>query len=78
MGALLRAYGVTERDRVTVAGRRVDDGRRCDLLVVQEGDGSWSVHAPPLGAGVRLRCDVAVSLAEWILARVPGDEGGTS
>lgn len=60
----------TERARMTAPGRRSDDGRRCDLLVVQEADCSWSFHAPPLGSpGVRVTGDIAAGLAQWILAR---------
>ncbi len=73
LGAVLKAHRETDRDRVTAPGRRTDDGRRCDLLVVQATDGSWSFHAPPLGSpGVRMTGDIAASLpsGSW---RVPSE-----
>ncbi|MGH3886228.1 MAG: hypothetical protein ACRDSZ_06610 [Pseudonocardiaceae bacterium] len=57
-----------ERSRLTVPGRRTDDGRRCNLVVVKEADGSWSIHGPD-ELGVRLTCDIAVALADSILRR---------
>jgi endonuclease YncB( thermonuclease family) len=58
-----------ERSRLTVDGRRTDDGDRCTLLVVQERTGSWVFY--PHGAaqlGVRIAGADAGKLAQAIQA----------
>ncbi|MGH3975232.1 MAG: hypothetical protein ACRDS9_18165 [Pseudonocardiaceae bacterium] len=58
-----------ERGRVRADGRRVDNGGKCALVVVQEIDGSWRCHG--LGApGVTLSEAGIVDLAKSILMRV--------
>lgn len=59
---------VPERGRLTVPGRRTDDGRACSLVVVNEADGSWSFSGPG-EPGVRLTCDMVVVMADAILRR---------
>lgn len=57
-----------ERGRLVVAGRRTDDGGRCELLVVHEVGGTWALY--PHGAarfGVRLAHEGAVTVARTIL-----------
>ena len=55
-----------ERGRLQVRGRRTDDGSDHTLLVINEVDGSWTIHG--LGTpGVRLAKDAMVTVAESIL-----------
>jgi hypothetical protein len=57
-----------ERSRLTVEGRRTDDGSRCTLLVVHEVGGTWVLY--PHGAaqlGVRLDGAAAATVAQAIL-----------
>ncbi len=57
-----------ERGRLQAPGHRTDDNTHHTLLIINETDGSWVIHA--LGApGVRLTRDVMVTLAEAILGR---------
>ncbi|MGH4008238.1 MAG: hypothetical protein ACRDTH_08810 [Pseudonocardiaceae bacterium] len=61
-------YHKPERGRLTAMGRSTDDGSRSTLLIVHEGDGSWTIHG--LGApGVTLPAADMAALAESILAR---------
>ena len=60
--------GVSEGGRLTVPGRRSDDGRRCVLVVADEADGLWSFRGP-VEPGVRVTRDIVVALAEAILRR---------
>lgn len=58
-----------ERSRMTTHGRRTNDNTDRTLLVIHEGDGSWSIHG--LGApGIRLTRDRMVVLVETILRQV--------
>jgi hypothetical protein len=59
---------VPERGRLTVPGRRTDDGRACVLVVVNEADGLWSFRGP-VEPGVRVTRDIVVALADAILRR---------
>lgn len=57
-----------ERGRLTAMGRTTDDGSRSTLLIVQELDGSWTIHG--LGApGVQLSAADMTELAKSILER---------
>lgn len=57
-----------ERARLVAQGRRSDDGSSTTLVIIQEENGSWSVHG--LGApGVTLSKADMITLAESILAR---------
>ena len=63
-----------ERSRMTVVGKRTDDGDQCTLLAVHEIRGHWCLY--PHGAaqlGVRLAGEEAARLARAILD--PGDRG---
>ncbi len=61
-------YSQRERGRLTAQGRRSDDNSEHTLLIINEADGSWSIHG--LGApGVRLTRDAMVALAAQILER---------
>ena len=60
-----------ERRRMTVDGRRTDDGTRCTLLAVHEVGGGWALY--PHGAGqlgVRISAVAADELARTIQAGV--------
>ncbi|MGH3889444.1 MAG: hypothetical protein ACRDSZ_23270 [Pseudonocardiaceae bacterium] len=59
------------RGRLTMLGRRTDDGGECALVVVQEADGSWSFHGPvspagPEEPGVRLEAGSVAVMVEAI------------
>ncbi len=57
-----------ERGRLQAQGHRTDDGSMCTLLVVNEADGSWTIHG--LGApGVKVSKADTIALAEAILER---------
>ncbi len=57
-----------ERSRLTAQGRRSDDNTDHTPLIINEADGSWSIHG--LGApGVRLTRDAMMTLAAQILER---------
>jgi hypothetical protein len=61
-------YRPRERGCLQVEGQRTDDRSSHTLLVIHEGDCSWTIHG--LGApGVRLPAAMMVALAEKILAR---------
>lgn len=61
-------HGQGERGRLRVIGKSTDDGSRTTLLLVHEGDDSWTFHG--LGApGVKLSKADTVALAESILGR---------
>ena len=57
-----------ERSRLQAPGHRTDDGSMCTLLIINETDGTWTIHglAAP---GVRLTKDKIVALAAQILER---------
>lgn len=58
-----------ELERLTVDGKRTDDGTRCTLLLVSETGGVWALYLH--GAtrlGVRIAKAQAVKLAQSILA----------
>jgi hypothetical protein len=57
------------RGRLVVLGRRTDNDKRCTLLVVNEGDGSWSFHGLGASAGVKLGKADTVALVELILVQ---------
>jgi hypothetical protein len=57
-----------ERARFVVQGQRNDDHSSATLVIIQEENGSWTIHG--LGApGVTLSKTDMVALAESILAR---------
>ncbi len=57
-----------ERGRIHAQGRRTDGGSACTLLIINEADGSWTIHG--LGApGVRLTRDAMMVLAAQVLER---------
>ncbi len=57
-----------ERGRLTAQGRCSDDDSDHTLLIINEADGSWTIHG--LGApGVRLAKDAMVALAAQVLER---------
>lgn len=58
-----------ERERLTVNGKRTDDGRKCTLLAVCEVGGTWELY--PHGVtqlGVRITKAEADKVAQAILA----------
>jgi hypothetical protein len=58
-----------ERDRLTVDGKRTDDGSKCTLLAVREIGDSWALY--PHGSaqlGVRVAIAEAYKVAQAILA----------
>jgi hypothetical protein len=57
-----------ERGRLTVEGKRTDDGDRCSLLLVQETGGMWALYLHGAAQlGVRVTEEVAAQLARVIL-----------
>ena len=60
------SHSERERGRIQAQGCRIDDNSNHTLLVINETDGSWTIHG--LGApGVRLPGAKMVALAESIL-----------
>lgn len=57
-----------EGSRLTTLGYRIDDGSQCLLIVVDGGDGWWTVHGPG-AAGIRLTARRMAVLAGAIVVR---------